>query len=114
MAPAAGGAQVDVHEEAHQPFWCSRRDPTTCAAHGRGKSDVGLYAHSGCSQESRAPDRAIDDRAHPKGPRSATRTDAPDVMADFSASTLGSHLGSRLLLDRGVDVARPCDVLHGV
>jgi len=34
MAPAAGGAQMDVYEEAKQPFWCSGRDPTTRAAHG--------------------------------------------------------------------------------
>jgi transposase InsO family protein len=47
MAPAAGGAYVDVYEEAKQPFWCSCRDPTTRAAHGRGKSDVGLHANLG-------------------------------------------------------------------
>src|SRR2546423_14534884 len=97
MAPAAGGAQVDAYPEAKQSFRCSCRDSTTRAAHGRVKSDVGLYANSGCPQESRASGRAIDDRARLEGPRCATSAEAPDVVADISASALGSDRGSRFL-----------------
>src|SRR5258705_394583 len=30
MAPATGGAEVDVYEEANQPLRCPCRDPATC------------------------------------------------------------------------------------
>src|SRR5262245_2914185 len=99
MAPAAGGAQVDVSRWAKQAFWCSCRDPTARAAHGRGKSEVGLHANSGRPRESGAPGRAIDDRAYLEGPRSATSAEATDVVADVSASTLGSDRRSRFLFD---------------
>ena len=99
MASATGGAQVDVHESATEPAACRGRDPTACRADGRGKLNLGLHAHSGCPQESRAPGRTLDDRAHLESPRSAIRADAPDVVADVSASALGSDRGGRFLYD---------------
>src|ERR1051325_8072135 len=90
MVPAVGGAQVDAREEAGQSFRCSRRDSTTRATHGRGKPDLGLHAHSGCPHEPRAPYRTIDDRARAESARCPAGADSPDVVADVSASALGS------------------------
>ena len=75
------------------------RDPATGGAHGGGQSDVGLHADSGCPEECWAPGRAIDDRAHPEGPRSATRAAASSLVADLSASALASGRRGRLLYD---------------
>jgi hypothetical protein len=65
MAPAAGGAQVDVNEEAKPPFWCSCGDPTTRAAHGRGKSEVGA------TREFRVPSRISGTRSGDRRSRAA-------------------------------------------
>jgi len=71
---------------------------------------VGLYAHSRCRQESRAPGRALDDRAHLEGPGLAAGAAAPDLVADVSTGALGDDRGGRFLHDRSLDVARPRDV----
>ena len=94
------------------PVFLPRSDNSCCA--WPGKIRRGLYANSGCPHECRPPDRALDDRAHPQGPRCVTSAEAPDVMADVFASALASDRGDRFLDDGGVDVARPRDVLHGV
>src|SRR5215467_3980903 len=98
MAPAPGGAQVDVSKETN-PWRCAGRNPATGGAHGRGKSDVGLHADSGRPEESRAPGRAINDRAHLEGPRPVTSAEAPDIVANVSASALGSDRRGRFLYD---------------
>jgi hypothetical protein len=61
-----------------------------------------------------SPGRPIDGRAHLEGTRSATCSEPPDVVADVSASALGSDHGDGLLYDRSLDMARTRDVLHGV
>src|SRR5262249_56266795 len=106
--------EMDVYEEAAQPEGPPSRDRATRAAHGRGKSDVGLHADSRCPQESRTPGRPIDGRAHLEGSRSATRAEPPDVVADVSTSALGSDRRGRFLYGGGLDVARARDVLHRV
>ena len=67
---------------------------------------MGLHADPGCSQESRASGRTIDGRAHLESPGSASGAESSDVMADVSASALGSDRGSRFLYDSGLDMAR--------
>jgi putative transposase len=48
----------------------------------------------------------------PRGP--AAGADAPNVAADVSARALGSDRGGGFLHHRGLDVAWPRDVLHGI
>src|SRR5205807_1739765 len=66
-----------THMKANRPSRCPCRDPATRGAHGRGKSEVGLHADSGCSQESRAPGRTIDHRAHFESLGCAAGAEAP-------------------------------------
>jgi transposase InsO family protein len=84
-------AQVDLSEEAIQPPRRAGRNPTLGRAHGRRESHVGVHADPGCPQESRTPGRTLDGRAHFEGPRSATRAEPPDVVAD---TFLRAHWGA--------------------
>ena len=94
MAPAAGRAQVDVHEERNEPSRCPGGNPPTRGANGRRESDVGLHAHTGCAQESRAPSRTIDHRAILKAHGLPPARNCPTSWQTFLRAHWGAIAGT--------------------
>jgi hypothetical protein len=88
VASAIDRAEMDVRD-TNCASRCARGDPAVGRPDGGGESYLGLYADPRGAEERRPSRRSLDDCAHREGARSATRTAAADVVADFSSLALG-------------------------
>src|SRR4029453_15465364 len=113
VASATHRAEMDVRHAARSSERTGR-DPPARDPDGEGESHLGLHADSGCTEECRASSGPIDHRPDPQSPRSTARPGPADLVADLSPGALGRDRRRGLLHDRGVDLARLSDLLHGV